>query len=257
MKDEKHMYYTALYAIKLGYTGIVWNHSVDASTSKKLNKQQHSNRIQYIDITSKDIQNDGISSRHRYTQQHENSNQSPIIQQKSRLTYIIDDINQLQQLNPASNSSVVNTYDIIAVYPMNEKSFIASCACDYIDLIYIECHTKLSYYIKRPQVHMAIERGILFEVQYSHALMDTSARKYFIYTTLSILRMTNGKNMCITSGTQSMYTLRSMSDIVNIMLMAGVNRDICRYILQRQIESLFIHAETRRKTIKSVIREAT
>ena len=65
---------------------------------------------------------------------------------------------------------------------------------------------RLPFYIKRPQVHVAVQKGIVFELKYRSAVMGgqhsnsgggIDARRNFIQNALSLLRTTRGKNIIV------------------------------------------------------------
>lgn len=71
----------------------------------------------------------------------------------SRATVYIDDAAQLQVLS----SSVLKTYDVVAVAPANEKLLGQVLQFD-VDVVALDFGRKPAFYIKRPQLHVAEEK---------------------------------------------------------------------------------------------------
>ena len=63
---------------------------------------------------------------------------------------------------------------------------------------------------------MAIERGVYFEVCYGGAVGDSSCRRNLIANTISLSRITKGKNIIISSQALDLMELRRTADIVNL-----------------------------------------
>ncbi|KAJ6653574.1 hypothetical protein lerEdw1_009072 [Lerista edwardsae] len=109
------------------------------------------------------------------------------------------DTERLQQKDSFCSSRATSTnikfYDIFAVFPKNGKLFHVACTTLDIDLVCINVTEKLPFYIKRPSVNVAIERGIYFELVYVPAIKDSTMRRYTISNALSLMQICRGKSL--------------------------------------------------------------
>jgi len=156
----------------------------------------------------------------------------------------IDDQSQLYALNPTS--TLLTTFDLVSVQPLNEKMFQHTCSTLEVDIITIDCSQKLPYMLKIPQVHQAIERGIFFELTYSAGLQDQSARRYLFSNALALVRSTRGKNIIISSKAKKIMDMRSPYDIINLATLFGISVDVAKNCVSSNCVSALYHAETRR-----------
>ncbi|KAJ7304208.1 hypothetical protein JRQ81_011742 [Phrynocephalus forsythii] len=92
----------------------------------------------------------------------------PLVQGKSkpikilsRLTLVVSHPSHCNILRATSTN--IKFYDIFAVFPKNGKLFHVACMTLDVDLVCIHVTEKLPFYIKRPSVNVAMDRGIYFE----------------------------------------------------------------------------------------------
>lgn len=112
-----------------------------------------------------------------------------------RITLIIEDASQLVVLS----STALTKWDLVAIAPTSEKLFQQCLQFDF-DIIALDFAKKQQFYLKRPQLHVAVERGIVFEISYAGALGDSQARRFLIGNACSVARVTMGKQTIISSG---------------------------------------------------------
>ncbi|KAF9405472.1 hypothetical protein BGZ94_003526 [Podila epigama] len=172
------------------------------------------------------------------------------IKQYSRLTLAVDEISQNYGLN-ASNPSVLS-YDILAVQPTNEKLFQAACGTFEVDIISLDMSARLPFYMKHSTVGLAVERGIYFEVCYGAAIRDATARRNLISNAQSLIRVTRGKNIILSSQAMRAMELRGPYDIVNFGTLLGLNQAVAKECLSSNCRAVIFHAETRRNTVRAV-----
>ncbi|KAF9216508.1 hypothetical protein CPC16_002805 [Podila verticillata] len=173
------------------------------------------------------------------------------LKQYSRLTLVVDDVSQNYGLN-ANNPSVLS-YDILAVQPTNEKLFQAACGTFEVDIISLDMSARLPFYLKHSTVGLAVERGIYFELCYSAAIRDATARRNLISNAQSLIRVTRGKNIILSSQAMKAMELRGPYDIVNFGTLLGLNQAVAKDCLSSHCRAVAVHAETRRNTTRAVI----
>ncbi|CAG8538630.1 3081_t:CDS:2, partial [Scutellospora calospora] len=207
--------------IKLGYHVVAYNHVITG----KINP----NKMNLIDTSGK----------------------KPKIEQLTRLTYVIEDISQNHGLT--QTNSALASYDILAVHPTNEKTFLNACNTLEIDLISLEMGSRLPFYLKHSIVGLAIERGIFFEISYAPAIRDATSRRHLISNAQNLVRVSRGKNIIITSEAQRAMELRGPYDIINLGTIMGMNQAIAKECITTNCRALVIRAATRRDTHRAVV----
>lgn len=107
------------------------------------------------------------------------------------------------------------------------------CSSTEVDLITLDMSERLPFYLRAPQVNLAISKGIFFEITYGKAitgafeyfarkerlscmLIDSTARKHFINNACSLVRITKGKNTIISSGVKKIIDVRGPYDVMNM-----------------------------------------
>ncbi|XP_060078556.1 ribonuclease P protein subunit p30-like [Ylistrum balloti] len=162
--------------------------------------------------------------------------------QLSRISTIISDASQTHKLAQEN----VQRFDLVAVQPTSEKTFHLACLTLDIDIIIIDVTQKLPYFIKRPSVNTAIERGIHFEINYSPAVMDTSARVHMISNIQSLVSVCKGKNLILSSGCEQASSIRGPYDVANLSMLFGMTQAQGKAAVCRNCRAVLFHAESRR-----------
>ena len=170
-------------AQKLGYVGIVFNHTTD-----KLN-QKDTCTIKPLPLTITDLVTPQIG-----LLRNRSLSSKPDFQQRTRITINMSDVSQHHGLS-ASNATLAS-YDLIAVNPSNDKVLHAVLQNEIVDLISFDLSQRLPFFLKLTPVNMAISRGVFFEIAYSASLNDTTARRNFISNLQHILHLTRGRQVC-------------------------------------------------------------
>lgn len=172
----------------------------------------------------------------------------PRLKLLSRITIVVQDQSNIRYVV----GDVVQSYDIVAVRPMNEKLFQQICQTVEADVVSLDMTSRLPFYIKHPQVKLAIERGMSFEIAYSPAIRDDFLRKNVIANALELVRVCKGKNVVVSSGAESVMELRGPYDLVNLGLLFGLKQDQSKASISKNIRSVIYHAEARNRTAKGV-----
>ncbi|KAF7247538.1 Ribonuclease P protein subunit p30 [Varanus komodoensis] len=171
----------------------------------------------------------------------------------SRLTLVVSDPSHCNILR--TTSSNIKFYDIFAVFPKNGKLFHVACTTLDVDLVCINVTEKLPFYIKRPSVNVAIERGIYFELLYVPAIKDSTMRRYTISNALSLLQICRGKNIILSSGAEKPLQLRGPYDVANLRdrgWLFGLSESSAKAAVSRNGRAVLLHGETR-KTASGVV----
>ena len=130
------------------------------------------------------------TSREHLSQKSFFASKSSSFREFHRLTLVLQDANQNYQLvRPffwkiiwwkkgthewigwiKSTSAVYSHWDIVAIQPLTEKAFLFACSNPDIDLISLDMSERLPFYLKPPQIQLALSKGIYFEISYSKAI---------------------------------------------------------------------------------------
>ncbi|KAJ3139369.1 hypothetical protein HK100_011774 [Physocladia obscura] len=168
-----------------------------------------------------------------------------------RLTLILDDSNLSIKMD-ASNQKLA-AFDLLAVTPTTEKAFQHAAQNFDVDIIALDLATKLPFYIKKTTVNAATQRGIYFELNYSQCIRDQTARKNIISNLQQFIRVTNGKNLIISSDAWKALDIRSPHDVINLAQVFGVPDRYARESVSTACHSVLYHAATRRDTMKGIV----
>ncbi|XP_076439526.1 ribonuclease P protein subunit p30-like [Babylonia areolata] len=176
------------------------------------------------------------------------------LKQFSRLTALLDDTTNTHKLTSAE----VQAFDLLAVQPVNETAFKLACGTLEVDIIVLDLTEKLPFHIKRPLVHLAMERGIHFEILYSPAVRDSSFRQNTISSALKLCSICKGKNLIISSGCEKAIEMRGPYDIINLGLLFGLSQAQSKNAISRNCRAVLKHAEARKiaKSVVSVVKSS-
>eukprot|EP00455_Lapot_gusevi_P041291 TRINITY_DN4772_c0_g2_i2.p1 TRINITY_DN4772_c0_g2~~TRINITY_DN4772_c0_g2_i2.p1 ORF type:complete len:334 (+),score=50.82 TRINITY_DN4772_c0_g2_i2:71-1072(+) len=236
--DEKTAAKVAETAIKLGYDGIAFNHT----TNRRLTNKDAC-KIKLPQIKPELVQQLSHRSSLRFETKH------GAFRQLKRLTVVLEETAQIQSLN--ISNPVLKTYDLIAVKPTDEKLFHLACHQLEVDIICLDMSQKLPFYIKRPSVNRALERGIYFEIQYGDAIRDSKLFRHLVHNIQALTHFTRGKQILFSSESKRPLDMRSPYDVINLAVLLGLTQPQALSAVSSHCTSAVIHAETR-QTMKGV-----
>ena len=167
----------------------------------------------------------------------------------SRITVVLDDQNQVHQLS----SEVVQSFDILAVQPTTEQLYRQACKSLEVDIISLDMSGRLPFYMKRPTVHEAVERGVHFEVNYSTGFGGTTERTQLLAIAIDLVDKTKGKNIIISSGAKQELDFRGPYDLVNLGLLFKFKEEQSKAATTKNCRAVLFHAEARKGTERSVM----
>jgi ribonuclease P/MRP protein subunit RPP1 len=139
-----------------------------------------------------------------------------------RITVVFSEVAQTRTLTHTTNPAL-NSFDVIAVVPQDEKTFNIACTSLDIDIIVIPTTCKLPYILRLPTVRSAIARGIHFEVSLGASLRDTDNRYNLFANLTALVRATNGRSILLSGGGTNPTELRAPNDIANVCSLCGLD----------------------------------
>lgn len=176
------------------------------------------------------------------------------VRQMSRLTALLEDTTNTHKLT----SGEVQAFDLLSVQPTNKAAFKLACTTLEVDIIVLNMTERLPFYLKRPLVNAAIERGIHFEILYSPAVRDSTYRQNTICNALQLYTASKGKNIIISSGCEKAIELRGPYDITNLGLLFGLSSPQSKDAVSKSCRAVLKHAEARKiaKSVVSVVKSS-
>ncbi|KAI3857297.1 hypothetical protein MKX03_003139 [Papaver bracteatum] len=171
--------------------------------------------------------------------------------QYTRLTVTVENIVQAGILN--SGNPVLKTYDLVAVKPLNQTVFDHVCKVSEVDLIAIDFSERLPFRLKLPMVKVAIERGIYFEITYSHLISDIQARRQIVTNAKLLVDWTRGKNIIFTSDASSVNELRGPYDVANLSSLLGLSMERAIAATSKNCRALIARALRKKQFYKEAI----
>ncbi|XP_041369301.1 ribonuclease P protein subunit p30-like [Gigantopelta aegis] len=164
------------------------------------------------------------------------------LRQLSRFTTVIDDPAKAARLS----SPEVQAYDLVAVEPTSEKTFHLACGTLDIDIISLNMVERLPFYVKRPSINLALDRGIFFEIKYAPTIRDSTARRNTIAAAQSLVEVCKGKNVIVSSGSEKAMELRAPYDVMNLNLLFGLSPAQAKDSVSTNCRRILKHAEARK-----------
>lgn len=170
--------------------------------------------------------------------------------QWTRATVHLEDEGQLTALT--GPSPVLGTYDLVAARVSSaagtiaNKLFAKCCSSLEVDIISIDLASKLPFHLRPQLVAQAVQRGVHFEITYSAALRDSTARRNLISNALLLVRATRGRNLLLSSEARRAIDARSAHDVANLGSLFGLSASAARQCLSGNARAAIAHGEARR-----------
>ena len=231
--------------IRFGYSVIALNVS-HSNSNKRKKPGKKSDSVQ----TEDDENNKITSCRRRLERISQNVNNMPKnFKILSRVTVLLDNPDHVRCLQ----TDFIQSFDIIAVRPTNEKLFLQACTqIENIDIISLDLDEKIPFRLKHSTVGAAVDRGICFELSYASCIRSTNLRQYVLANSLELIRKSHGKGIIFTSNAQHYMEIRGPQDIANLGLVFGLKNDQASKAIRTTCKDVVVHAYARAKTAKSV-----
>lgn len=165
-----------------------------------------------------------------------------------RLTVSLSTQLQAHQLSQSTNAKM---YNILAVIPTTQVAFQYACSTMDVDLISFDPDDIGLVKCNRKMYNLAVERGLSFEIMYTPAIRDSTARKNVIQLAHFYHAFGKSKHIVISSGAASPFHVRGPYDVINLGLLFGLSEEQSKGAITTACRFLLIKAAGRRlgKTI--------
>ena len=123
-----------------------------------------------------------------------------------------------------SNASLFTSYDILALQPTTANSFSSACLTHTapstltVHIISLPLSSpRLPFRLKHTLIRTALKNGAAFEIDYSGALSNADdARRNWWAAARELTRVSKGKGIIGSGGTESDASLRAPRDVGNL-----------------------------------------
>ncbi|RWR76874.1 hypothetical protein CKAN_00533700 [Cinnamomum micranthum f. kanehirae] len=234
-------------AMELGYSGVAYNRTIKGVMSESDRCQ-----IPLFPLSSLLKAAPALSSTVRFHRELLGVRLDSPFRQYTRLTVAVETAIHASALN--SGNPILKTYDLVAVRPLNQAAFDQACKVSAVDLISIDFSQKLPFRLKFPMVKAAIERGIHFEVTYSHLISDVKARSQILSGAQLLVDWTRGKNIIIASAAPTANELRGPYDVANLSSLLGLSMERAKAAVSKNCRSLIANALRKKQYHKETVR---
>ncbi|XP_013200280.2 ribonuclease P protein subunit p30 [Amyelois transitella] len=160
-----------------------------------------------------------------------------------RITVEFSDSSIAHKMNQSEN---LKKYDIIAVVPKTLQAFQYACGTMDVDVITFDPQTRIPFKISRKLYRQAVERGLFFELMYSPAIRDSTARKNIISTAHTYHAIGKSKNIVLSSSAESLLQVRDVHDVINLGFLFGLNSNESLNSVRNNSRRLILKSESRR-----------
>ena len=168
------------------------------------------------------------------------------IRQLSRITLTIDELNDAHILT-TTNETLLK-FDIVAVSPGTIEVFTYLCKTAEIDIITLDFTHKLPFQINKKLIDEAVLRDIHFEIIYSPILISSSqVRREIFANTRVFIQYLNGKVIIVTSGSESLSSLRCPLDVCGIAEALQITKENAIKTITENPALVIKHSQSRRR----------
>jgi ribonuclease P/MRP protein subunit RPP1 len=140
----------------------------------------------------------------------------------SRITYVVEDLDALEDLTTSVSVGVRSSYDIVAVQPTSQQTFTAACERADVDLITLDCSQRLQFHLSLKAVQAAHARGVRFELCYSPAIQEAGNRRHLFSTAQTLNAVVGGFPIVLSSGASDALVTRGPFDVSNLASLMGL-----------------------------------
>ncbi|EME30044.1 Ribonuclease P protein subunit p30 [Galdieria sulphuraria] len=221
---------------QLGYDSFAFNKYVRGRV-----KREKAPKITKLDIPQGEVD---------YSLFRPGCSQSRQLQQLTRVTFIIDQQDDIHMLN--SSNPLLRDYDIIAVQPATEK-LLQQCLQFDIDMVTMALNERLPFYLKVPQVNVMKSKNIKFEICYSHLLEPSNIRQTAIANICSLMKTLKPELIIMSSGTEDPMKLRGPYDAMHMAFFWDMMEHHARRAISEIPMSTIRNANWRRNTFKGAV----
>ena len=148
-------------------------------------------------------------------------------------------------------AAVLATYDLVAAQPSDAGGLAAIAAAGgggAIDIVTLDMSSgRLPFPLSRRDLAAALAAGQVLELRYAPAIRDAALRRAFFTHAATLLRLTRGAGLLLTSGARQALELRSPRAVAAIASLAGLSLQQALTALTAAPAAALAHAAKRRQ----------
>jgi ribonuclease P/MRP protein subunit RPP1 len=119
--------------------------------------------------------------------------------------------------------------------------FDQSCGDLNVDIVSVPLEEKINFNLKKNLIRAAINKGIFFEISYCEFIKDMNKRTVFISNVLSLLDVTKGKNLILSSGCDNFIYHRSPYDIIMMFqTIFDLKKEFVQDLISKNCENAYL-----------------
>ncbi|KAF8838077.1 PHP domain-like protein [Paxillus ammoniavirescens] len=183
-----------------------------------------------------------------------------------RLTINIDEDSEKGFGLTSANTSLVDTYDLIALAPTTPATFSMACLTHSLPSP-LTAHI-ISLPLTLPRLPFHLKHPSVFEINYAGALGDTESGQMNLRVSDSglttkrnwwaaareVVRVTKGKGIIVSGGVTREAEYRGPKDVRNLITLLGLAQNLAHDASASTPKSLILRAQTR-KTYRAILSE--
>jgi hypothetical protein len=148
-------------------------------------------------------------------------------------------------------AAVLATYDLVAAQPSDASGLAAIVAAGggaSIDIVTLDMSSgRLPFPLSRRDLAGALAAGQVLELRYAPAIRDAALRRAFFTHAATLLRLTRGAGLLLTSGARSALEVRAPRAVAAIASLAGLTLPQAQAALTAAPAAALAHAARRRQ----------
>lgn len=163
-------------------------------------------------------------------------------------------VNDTSDIALISSSQTTELFDIVAVTPTNDKLLQMCLQADGVDIVSLDVSNRQLFYVKRPHVHVAQAKGIVFEFCYSSGLRGHEELRNFVSNCSQIASVADSSSIIFSSGAQHVMELRAPLDVLNLGTLMSISDVGCRNAVSVNAQHVVQHGHVRRTYHQGIVK---
>jgi RNase P/RNase MRP subunit p30 len=147
-------------------------------------------------------------------------------------------------------AGVLSTYDLVAVQPSDAAGMNAIAAAGsgtLVDIVTLDMSSgRLAFPLSSRDISGVLAAGLVIELRYAPAIRDAALRRAFLTHAATLLRVTRGTGLILTSGARSALEIRCPRAVASIASLAGFSLQQANIALTAAPAAALAHAGRRK-----------
>jgi len=161
----------------------------------------------------------------------------------NRLTVIFSNQDGLHKIIQSKNFKL---YHVLAALPTTMQALTFTCGNFEADILTYNPESKFTFRLSRKFFNQLVERGYHLELQYSHAIEDSTKRKNLIHASHIYHTYGKSKNIIFSSGAQSRSLIRNPYDVISLGFLFGLSELQCKSAVSHCSKKVILNSVGRR-----------